>query len=351
LALSLLVFLGCLLVADRTARAVRLPIGSAAVAGLIAPNLPSAMVDGNQAIYVQWVTPSVELPGTLYEVVRTSGPGAGTVVCDPETIAPGSPATCPDLAVQSGTRYGYAVSALLGNRWQSSAGVTAKTSNVTFALTVANSAPAAGEKFTVTGITALDAACTAPDRSYDGNRTLRWSGLATSPGGGSPAYPLGGESTVLFNHGVASALSLGFTSADEGPNFLVATQTAGGGRTASGAVTVTVGWGRAVGLTFGQQPNGGVASGQDLSTSPQVYVVDAYGNLVGSSETAVDLRLAETGATLSCNRTGAQSARAEFGVATYSGCRIAGPAGAYRMIAMAAGLSGAQSEPVTISGR
>lgn len=344
-----LAFLAAYLVANHAARSIRLPIGSASVAGLIAPNLPSVVVDGSGAVYVQWVTPSVELPGTLYEVQRSSGPGAGTIICDPETVAPGSTAACPDLAVRPGTRYGYLVSALIGNRWQSSVGVYATTSDITYQLSVDDSAPAAGQGFAVTGITAVHPDGSTVDRSYTGRKTLRWSGLVTSPAGNGPTYPGGGVSSVLFTDGVASVGGLDFASEDEGPNLLVATQVGGANVSASGAATITVGWGPAVGLSFGQQPSGSVLSGQELTTSPQVYVVDTYGNLVGSAGGSVSLALEGAGAALRCDGGGPDGATADFGVATYTGCRITGAPGSYRLAAKAAGLNGAQSDPVEIS--
>ena len=330
-------------------RAGALPLGSADVAGLISPNLPAVVVDGATTNYVTWITPSAELPGTLYEVTRTSGPGSGSIICNAESISSASVATCPDYAVQPGTRYGYTITAMLGDYWHSDATVYGRTSRYTFELDVSNSAPAAGQPFAVTGLRVVAPGTESVVRTFSGSRTIRWSGLPVSAGGQAPAYPDGGTSTIRFRNGQADGLDLPFTSFGEGPNQLLASDDS---NDASGTGTVTVGWGQGVGLAFGSQPSGGVIAGQALVASPQVYVIDAYGNVDGSSSRSVVLSLSggPPGAALSCPGAPQGVAGATFGVASYSGCRIIGPAGTYRLAATSPGLATTgPSQPLTIT--
>ena len=315
------------------------PVGSAEVAGLISPNLPGVEVDGASINYVNWVTPSSELPGTLYEVVRSYGPGQGSVICDQETVSPGTTATCPDYAVRPDTRYGYTIRAVLGDYWRSEATVYVRTADLTLELDLSDSAPAAGQVFAVTAIRALRPGGFALAESYSGWKTIRWTGLAASPGGRSPDYPAD-VSRILFRHGQALGLALPFTSYTEGPNLLVATDSDG---TASGTGTATVTSGPAVGLAFGQQPVGSVGAGQTLTSSPQVYVIDGYGNIVGEASDPVQLALVGAGqsrAVLNCAAAPNGATAANFGVATYADCRITGPAGEYRLEATSPGLEG-----------
>jgi hypothetical protein len=341
--------LGGIAFGHRVGLAGAVPVGSADVAGLISPNLPSVVVDGASINYVGWVTPSSELPGTLYQVVRTSGPAQGSVICNDETVSPGTATTCPDYSVRPSTRYGYTIRALLGVYWRSEATVFARTSALTLQLDLSDSAPASGQPFTVTAVRAVRSDGLTVERSYSGWKTIRWSGLPVSPGGKSAAYPPNDTSRILFHEGVARGPTQSFTSYTEGPNLLVASDVSG---TASGTGTATVASGPAVGLSFGQEPLGGVASGEILASSPQVYVIDAYGNIVGSAAEPIRLSLASGGpleATLSCSGAPEGANTANFGVATYADCRISGPAGAYRLVATSAGLqSTGDSGPLTI---
>ena len=330
--------LGGIALGHRAGQAGAVPVGSADVAGLISPNLPSVVVDGATINYVGWVTPSAELPGTLYQVVRSSGPGQGSVICNDETVSPGTATTCPDYSVRPNTRYGYTIRALLGVYWRSEATVFARTSSLTLQLDLSDSAPAAGQPFTVTVIRAVRSDGLTVERSYSGWKTIRWSGLPVSPGGKSATYPPNAASRILFQNGVARGPSQPFVSYTEGPNLLVATDGVG---TASGTGTATVAWGPAVGLAFGQQPLGGVASGEVLTSSPQVYVIDAYGNIVGSAAQPVRLSLTgagSAGAKLACSGAPEGANIANFGVATYADCRISGPAGDYYLVATSPGL-------------
>lgn len=325
------------------------PVGSAEVAGLISPNLPGVVVDGASINYVGWVTPSSELPGTLYQVVRSAGPGRGSVICNDEAVPPGTAATCPDYSVHPGTRYGYTIRAVLGDYWRSEASVFARTSALTLQLDLSNSAPAAGEPFSVTDIRAVRSDGLTVESSYSGWKTIRWSGLPVSPGGEAARYPRNSTSRILFRAGKAHGPESTFTSYTEGPNLLVASDAAGD---ASGTGTATVAWGPPAGLSFGQPPVGGVGSGEVLASSPQIYIIDAYGNIVGSAAQPVRLSLSDGGsggATLSCSDAPGGLNRADFGVATYAGCRIVGPPGSYTMTATSPGLeSTGDSSPLVI---
>jgi hypothetical protein len=95
-----------------------------------------------------------------------------------------------------------------------------------------------------------------------------------------------------------------------------------------------------------------VASGEILASSPQIYVIDAYGNIVGSAAEPIRLSLAGAGpveATLSCSGAPDGANAANFGVATYADCRISGSVGTYRLVATSPGLeSTGESGPLTI---
>jgi len=89
------------------------PAGSGFDASLSAPTNVSATVNGSSAITVNFTTAVTQLSGGQYEVIRSSGPGTGTVVCGPETLATNTGSSCQDTNLNSGTVYGYTIEALL----------------------------------------------------------------------------------------------------------------------------------------------------------------------------------------------------------------------------------------------
>ncbi len=104
----------------------------------------------------------------------------------------------------------------------------------------------------------------------------------------------------------------------------------------SGAQAETVTAGTASKLIVTTQPVGGVIEGTAFTTQPIVSVEDANGNVVTTDTSNVVLAISTyssanggtTQGTLACTNTGGLTNAAVSGVATYTGCNIAGAAGA-----------------------
>jgi hypothetical protein len=114
----------------------------------------------------------------------------------------------------------------------------------------------------------------------------------------------------------------------------------------SGAFTVTAG--PATRLVFTTRPGGG-ASGAAWPAQPAVAVVDAAGNVVTGSTSAVTLAITSqpgSGATLGCT---ANPVTATAGVAAFAGCEITGGSGSYTLKATSAGLTSATSSTFRVS--
>lgn len=93
-------------------------------ASLSAPASAAAVQStGSGKVSIAFVVPGTQLPGALYRVTRSVGPGAGTVVCT-TAVSP-----CADTGLSAGTSYSWTVAAVLGTNWQS-ATVTASTTTL-----------------------------------------------------------------------------------------------------------------------------------------------------------------------------------------------------------------------------
>ena len=120
---------------------------------------------------------------------------------------------------------------------------------------------------------------------------------------------------------------------------------------ASGNVVINVG--SATKLVFTTQPVGGVAEATNFGTSPAVSVEDAFANVVTTDSGNVTLAIGSgPGAgSLSCSNSGFPTVAAAAGVASFTGCQIAGTAaaGTYTLAATRAGLTGGASGTVVIN--
>ena len=178
---------------------------------LSAPTTPTHTVNGSGAITIGWTLPGSQLPGAVYQVDRTSGPGSPTEVCQTTSTS------CQDIGLTASTTYDYSVTAVLDD-WQSAAITTsAMTATPSFAISLSAGPYTAGTPITVTEIQAEISGVVDP--TYTGPETINWSGLANSPSGQPPSYP---PSSVSFTNGVATPNST-FTAYLAGSNTLTAT--------------------------------------------------------------------------------------------------------------------------------
>lgn len=113
------------------------------------------------------------------------------------TIASGS-ATSPSFSVTNPATAGTTVSLTGSASGFTSASCSYKTTSKSF-LIAAPSGKTAGQSFSLTITASNDGTTT--DTSYDGDKTLTFSGPGSSPGGQSPSYP----ATVHFTSGVGTA--------------------------------------------------------------------------------------------------------------------------------------------------
>ncbi|MCU1495316.1 MAG: Invasin [Acidimicrobiaceae bacterium] len=231
---------------------------------LSAATTPTATVNGSGAITVGWSLPASQLPGTHYQVTRTSGPGSPAPVC---TVASTS-TSCQDSNLTAGTAYSYSVAASLASWKSSSIAVSATTATPTFAITLSPSPYTAGTAISVTKVQATIGASV--DSTYTGTKTISWSGLANSPSGQAPSYP---SSSVTFTNGVANPGST-FTAYAAGTNTLTATDA--NATTVTGSSTFTVTFGPATKIVLSGGTSLASASNETLTAT----IEDAAGNTV-----------------------------------------------------------------------
>jgi hypothetical protein len=177
--------------------------------------------------------------------------------------------------------------------------------------------------------------------TYVGSKTLTFSGPATAPNGAGPTYP---ASPVTFTNGVSTVMTITLYDA-EATALTVKDSTVGATGTSG---TFTVGPASASKLIFATQPGGGSA-GAAWSQQPKVAVVDAYSNTSTTSSASVTLAVASqpsSGAVLSCST---NPLAVVSGLATFSGCQIAGTAGSYTLTATSSGLTSATSNVFSIT--
>lgn len=87
----------------------------ATASSLTPPTAAAAVQSSTTSVQVSWTPPASQLAGARYTVTRTSGVGAGTVVC-----AAVSTTSCTDTGLATGSTYGWSVVAVIGQNWRSS---------------------------------------------------------------------------------------------------------------------------------------------------------------------------------------------------------------------------------------
>lgn len=165
--------------------------------------------------------------------------------------------------------------------------------------------------------------------------------LASGPAGSAL---IGSAIAATNGSGLATFSGLGIT----GPagqyriNFSVANQPISG--VTSNIITIAAGAPAA--LRFLVQPSN-TSAGATISPAVRVELIDAQGNLVTNADRTVSLSLqgGPGGATLS----GSTSTSTDDGVATFSNLSVNQAGSGYRLVASSSGLSGATSDPFTVS--
>jgi hypothetical protein len=234
---------------------------------LTAPTSPTASADDRSGtISIGWTGASQPngVP-VQYQVVRTTGPGSPAPVCTVSSDV----TSCQDAGLTAGTTYGYSIMAVLDN-WQTTAITTsATTASPSLALTLSSGSTAAGSPVTIESIAALVGGTVDP--TYDGTKTISWSGLSNSPLGQSPSYP---STSVIFTDGVAALTGPAstFTSYDAGLTRLTATDANAASVMGEVAVTVT----SASASSFSLPAP--AAQGAGVSFDETITALDPYGN-------------------------------------------------------------------------
>jgi hypothetical protein len=166
--------------------------------------------------------------------------------------------------------------------------------------------------------------------------------IATQPGSGATFSCT--TNPVVASSGVASFAGCAITG--KAGSYTLSATSAGLTSATTNAFSIT--FGTASQLVVTTQPNGG-AAGTAWTTQPVVTVEDASGNTVTSSSAPVTLAIATqpgSGATFSCTT---NPVAASSGVASFAGCKITGKAGSYTLSATTSGLTGATTNPFTIT--
>ena len=238
---------------------------------LSAPTTPTHTVNGSGAITIGWTLPGSQLPGAVYQVDRTSGPGSPTEVCQTTSTS------CQDIGLTASTTYDYSVTAVLDD-WQSAAITTsAMTATPSFAISLSAGPYTAGTPITVTEIQAEISGVVDP--TYTGPETINWSGLANSPSGQPPSYP---PSSVSFTNGVATPNST-FTAYLAGSNTLTATDANATSVTGSTTFNISAGTATQISMTGS---TGDLASGTTRTFTATIE--DAAGNPITSGPDSTD---------------------------------------------------------------
>jgi hypothetical protein len=180
-----------------------------------------------------------------------------------------------------------------------------------------------------------------------GNTVTAFSGnvsVAVTTGTGDPGATLGGATTVPAAAGVATFTGLTLDKAASG--YILAAAASGLAGATSAAFSIAPG--PAVKLAFTGQP-GTTMAGAALSPTVRVVVLDAFGNtatgFTGSVTAAISAGTGNPNATL----TGATTAPAALGVASFADLSIDKAASGYTLTATASGLVGATSGAFSIT--
>lgn len=263
--------------------------GSSSADSLVTPALTAtrSTTSPASAIDLTW-TAAGQLPTATYEVTRDGTP----ISC--------SSSPCTDSGLSAGTAYTYVVTAKLG--------LWSKTSDAANASTQAASAPATNYLLvatpaSITAGTSTSVVITAKradsttDTTYNGSKTLTWSGaaFATSPGGMAASA----ASSVTFTNGVSAAIPVTLTNAGSGLTLTVTTTPGPPVLAGSTAVTITPAAAARLAMTsttFGgatvatsvpsvpctvfQCTRSGLGNGGSVTT--RVSVTDSFGNIVSN---------------------------------------------------------------------
>lgn len=258
--------------------------GSSSADSLVTPALTAtrSTTSPASAIDLSW-TAAGQLPTATYEVTRDGTP----ISC--------SSSPCTDSGLSAGTAYTYVVTAKLG--------LWSKTSDAANASTQAASAPATNYLLvatpaSITAGTSTSVVITAKradsttDTTYNGSKTLTWSGaaFATSPGGTAASA----ASSVTFTNGVSAAIPVTLTNAGSGLTLTVTTTPGSPSLVGSTNVTVAAAAPTRLAMTSTTTtgPNGAIVArscvfgctieglGESRSITTKISVTDTYGNIV-----------------------------------------------------------------------
>ncbi len=153
--------------------------------------------------------------------------------------------------------------------------------------------------------------------SYDGTKSLLFSGAAASLYGNTPTVnstDFGSATSVVFANGVASAAPSASMILTNAVSTTV-TVSGDGINTAAGlGLTVDVGHNIATNLRIDTQPSAYVRAGDALAQQPVISIRDAYGNLVNDDATQIT-----ASANGNSELTGARTLTAVDGVVNFSG--------------------------------
>ena len=156
---------------------------------------PSASVTDPMTVALSWTLPSGQLGGAAYTVTNTTDNHA---VCTVTT------SSCTDTAALPGTVNSYTIAATLpGTAWTTSSTSFASAATPDLLAVTNLSGPVtAGTAFSLK-VTAQKwtAGALGTDTAYTGTKTLAWTGLASSPNGNAPAYPV---TSVSFSSGAST---------------------------------------------------------------------------------------------------------------------------------------------------
>ncbi len=264
-----------------------------------------------------------------------TNPGGATLGGTKTVNAVAGTATFSTLTVSKGG-VGYTLTATSGTLTSATSSAFNVTATKLAITTISPASPTAGSSFSVT-VQAQDPSGTATNVSAATGVTLS---LATGTG------TLGGTLTGTIAAGANSTTISGvtYTKAESGVS-LTATRTSGDTLTAGTSSTFTVVAGTASKVVFGTQPSSTMA-GAVIAPAVTVLIEDANGNVV-SSTASVTVAIGNNPGNGQLG--GTKTVNAVAGTATFSTLTIDKGGVGYTLTAASSGLTGATSNPFTIS--
>ena len=281
--------------------------GATSATSLVTPELTAvrSTTSPTSAIVLSW-TEGGQLAGASYEVRRNN------------TLITCASNPCTDSGLAADTTYSYVVTAKLGEWSKASEAVTASTQA---AAVTATHYTLAATPASITAGSATSVVLTAKrpngtiDTSYNGERTLAWSGTAyaDAPGGAGVISPSTATpvvpASVTFTDGVSAQMSVTLKKA--GTSLLLTATSTVAGESLAGSATVTVVPGAPARLAMTSTTTTGAggtnvaracvfgcsitAEGEPRSLSTRVSVADQFGNIVSDLGASVTVTLAATG--------------------------------------------------------